>query len=125
MVSGKVTKGGVPLPGGTITFESADGMVRLAGEIQPDDGSYTIRNVPVGQGKFGIDNSTLENAELARMGTDVLKMTEGRRPASVSLKTVSQGKYVPIDPGYRDPRTSGLTWTVKSGANDNVDFDLK
>jgi hypothetical protein len=124
-VSGKVTKGGTPLPGGTITYVSADGKVKLSGEIKPEDGTYSIPNVPVGDGKFGIDNSSLRGTSMPGTSLpDPQKMAGTHLPDDLP-KPAAQGKYVPIDPKYKDPNTSGLSWTVKRGNNNDVDFEVK
>lgn len=121
-VSGKVTKGGVPLPGGSVIYQSADGKVRLTGMIKPEDGTYTILNVPVGHGKFGIDNTRLQ--EQVRPGMDPIKMAGKYGPPDLP-KPESLGNYVAIDPKYTDPNTSGLTRDIKRGENPGVDFDVK
>src|SRR5204863_9415246 len=57
-VSGKVLlKDGTPLPGGIVKFVAADAQF-ATGEIKPD-GSYEVRNVPVGAVKIVVDTERL------------------------------------------------------------------
>ena len=139
-VSGKVTKNGSPLPGGFVLYESADGKVKLSGQIKPEDGSYTIPNVPVGEGKFGVDNSSLQQGGTGGgmpmgmpggmpAGADAMKnLPKGQGPPEeikAQVNMAAMGKYVQIDPKYASPKTSGFTYTVKRGNNDDVDWQVK
>jgi hypothetical protein len=127
-VSGKVTKNGVPLPGGSITYQSADGKVRLSSPIDPEDGTYSIPNVPLGEGKFGVDNTALQGQAMPPMmpgGVDPLKAAKEHAPSDLPSPGGAKGRYVAIDPKYKDPNTSGFTWTVKKGSNRGVDWEVK
>jgi hypothetical protein len=122
-LSGKITKGGSPLPGGLVNYVSADGKTRLSGEIKPEDGSYTIPGVPLGDGKIGVDNTNLQ--AISQPGAiDPLKNMKGPVPEGMQSKS-SLGKYVPIDSKFKDPNTSGFTVTVKRGTNTGNDFEVK
>jgi hypothetical protein len=108
-VTGKVTIAGKgPLPGGQITFwggkESATGSIK-------SDGNYEDQNVPQGECKVSIDNTALKTAGATGAATEGM-------PGS------DNGKYVPIDPKYSKPETSGLSTTV-SGKTATYNPDLK
>jgi hypothetical protein len=110
-VTGKVTlPGGKPLTGGNITFTPVGGKGNAgSGQINAD-GTYQAVNVPLGECKVSIDNSTLKGAvegkEMPGMG------------ASAGLK------YVPIDPKFTKPDTSSLTVNV-TGKSQTADFEVK
>ena len=103
-VAGKVTlSGGRPLPGGRITFISAQAPTRLGMGIIKADGSYEATGVPLGECKV-----TVENAHL-RGFTPVVGAGAGSMPGVA--ETVGE-KYVPIAARFARPETSGLTTTV-------------
>jgi hypothetical protein len=137
-VSGKVLLAdGSPLPGGTITFLPQQGknvapvMARIG-----EDGTYDAPGVPVGPSKV-----TISNAELDPNASDSIVPTGANSPAAAKMppqmkskmsgmgppkgategkdipgRTKPPGTYVPLDPKYSSPETSGLTCDVHSGS---------
>jgi hypothetical protein len=112
-VTGKVLYKGKPLPGGMVTFVTADGFASKG--IIDEDGSYTIKTL-VGDVKICVDNTML-----ARKGPAPKKGAgKSKEPAPEQPK----GKYVPLPRKYSNPDTSGLSWTVKKGKQTH-DIELK
>ncbi|HEY1186409.1 MAG TPA: carboxypeptidase-like regulatory domain-containing protein [Gemmata sp.] len=110
VVTGTVSlRDGKPLPGGRIDFHSKSGL--LTGQIKAD-GTYEMTAVPPGEYKVSVENGHLKNA--------------GPPPAGLApMPTDNAGtKYVPYDPKYNKPESSGLTTTVK-GPTHTFDVQLK
>ena len=97
-VSGIVTYQGKPLPAGVLTFKLKDSPLATQVSITTD-GKYSTNRVPIG-------------ANLVSIETE-------------SIKYGSSASYTPIPAKYAEYSTSGLVADVKSGANENVNFDLK
>ena len=107
-VSGTVkAPDGTVLKGGSVVFYDADGKTYRS-EIN-ENGKYTIDKVPPGKMTVTVD-------------TSMLKPSQGRvNPAPPDAKGGGQKQatprcYVPIPPGYADPQSSGLTYTVTTGS---------
>ena len=97
-VSGTVKFKGAVIPGGSITFVSQnDPKVRVSAIINLE-GNYLIPAAPEGNVKVGIE-------------------------ASRSSGSFGKQTHVNVPPKYRDPTTSGVTYTVTSGKQ-TKDFDL-
>jgi len=100
-VSGKVTYKGEPLPGGTITFQSANDKDKVGRTGINEDGSYKLGNAPEGDVKiFFIGPSRPSDT------------TKGKAPP------------VTLEAKYLKPETSGVSYTVKEGTQ-TYDIDLK
>jgi hypothetical protein len=115
--SGKVTKGGQAVPGGTITFVSARDKHSAA--LRPD-GTYEVTNLGAGVYKVTIDNLALRNAP----GTT---RNSPKPPKGVMLAGGDPGnqpRYVPIHNKYRSEQTTDLKVTLESGKNANKDFEV-
>jgi hypothetical protein len=99
-VQGKITVNGTPLPAGLITFQSEVGNHdALSAPVK--DGRYETGPIPVGPCKVTVIHSSV--ARPAAGGSDL-----GRaRTAGV----------VEVPEKYGRADTSGLTLTIKSGAN--------
>jgi hypothetical protein len=126
-VSGKVLFQNQPLPGGRITFVSKDSP-QFSGSGNIDaNGQYKV-DAPVGETKVSVDNQML-----APSGGAVGKGGKGpgpptampglKRPGSEAPLS-EKGRYVPIPAKYANPDESGLTYTVKKGAQ-TKDFTLE
>ena len=100
-IEGTVRFQGKPLPGGTVSFHPDKGKPFVA-QLQ-DDGSYTLKDVPVGAMRVTIETESLKNPA---------KPPKGGK------------KYVPIPRAYADPKTSGLTYTMLEGRQ-AFDIELK
>ena len=88
-VSGRVLYNGKPLPGGRVTFVTADGFASTA--VIDETGNYRIKS-RVGEAGIGVDNRMLQK--------------RGNRVP---------GRYVQIPAKYSTPDTSGLKYKVRKG----------
>jgi hypothetical protein len=96
-VTGKVTLANELLPSGTVVFIAANGWT-ARGRIRPD-GSYVMAGVPIGEVKIGIERG-------------------GGAPG------VKRGAQVRVPSRYRNPQTSGLTYTVAAGGEQEKNIEL-
>jgi hypothetical protein len=96
-VSGIVTFDGQPLPGGSLSFESAAGTGTNV-SIGPG-GVYSTDRAPIGKNRVRIETESLQYGNAAA--------------------------YVKIPAKYNDVTKSGLQIDVKPGVNENVDFKLE
>lgn len=103
-VSGKVSVNGNPLKMGTVTFQPAAGAP-ATGTIQAD-GTYTLKGV-VGPNKVMIVSREAEAADAG---------------ASPAKRAAPPQSFVPEQ--YGTP-SSTLSFDVKSGKNENANFDIK
>jgi hypothetical protein len=101
-IQGKVTYKNTPLAGQTLALFSAGGAKEFFSQKFPlqADGAFSGTVAAPGEYKVAIEPS--------------LASQEGAKTA---------GKQLDIPPKYRDPNSSGLTWTIKEGENPR-DFDL-
>jgi hypothetical protein len=88
-VSGRVLYKGKPLPGGRVTFVTADGFAGTA--VIDETGNYRIK-ARVGEAGIGVDNRMLRE--------------RGNRV---------KGRFVQIPARYFTPDTSGLKYKVRKG----------
>lgn len=106
IVLGKVTYKGQPLGNGTVVFIGADNQGGSS-PIAPD-GTYKVVNAPSGSVTITVES----NPPPPRANTvNMPKMPE--MPGMP--KQPEAGKYVRIPDKYRNPKQSGLTYTVQSG----------
>jgi hypothetical protein len=112
-VSGKVTYKGKPLVFGTVQFEGSDGMLRQANIER--DGSYSVRGVATGEAKVAVSSLNPKSSDFVPM------QREGAKPPPPRPEV--QG-WFPIPEKYDTPFKSGLTYPIKSGAN-QIDIELK
>jgi hypothetical protein len=118
-VTGKVTYKGKALEFGSVIIAAADGT-SLGGDIEPD-GTYLIKNVPVGKGKVSVTAQDPKKIEENRKMAQALR--EGHTiPASGKPGFNSSVNTIPDT--YGDTEKSGLTVEVKAGTTQN-DIDLK
>jgi hypothetical protein len=143
-VTGTVTgPDGQPLPLGRITFLPASGPPGVSADI--DDGKYTAENVATGENKVTVETAYIEeqNKAVARatssqksfatagtggggpppkdMPPEAVKgMAQFKKAGEEGIKIAKEkmAKYRPIPEKFTDPKTSGLSLTVKSGVND-------
>jgi len=99
IVKGTVKYKGAPLPGGAVTLVSATDATQRTGSINEEDGRYAAVNCPVGDVKISIDGPTPSSAGPPKAP-----------PVTIPAK-------------YKDPKTSGLTYTVVKGEQTH-DIDL-
>lgn len=116
---GKVTYKGQPLPGGSIVLHARGGTQKFTGTIRAD-GTFVVTDSAQGTMVVTIDNKWLQGAGLGDakpQGIDP-KMMEKMMP-----KEQGGRRYVSIPEKYSNPKTSPLTWEIKT-RNESKDFDL-
>ena len=109
-VSGRITLNGQPLKDGLITFESQVGSMN-AYSAAIRDGIYETEPIPAGLCKVTVIHSA------------VPRPTETGGNDLVPVRTPKQGPGQVVPDKYHKSDTSGLTFTVKAGAN-TYDQDL-
>lgn len=109
-VSGRITVNGQPLPDGLITFESDVGN-RDAFSAAIKDGIYETGEIPAGPCKVTVIHSAVPRPTVTG-GNDL-----------VPVRSAKDGPGITVPVKYHKSETSGLTYTVKSGAN-TYDQDL-
>ena len=125
-VTGKITYQGKPLPAGWVTFMPEQGGGAFTSDIH--DGEYKVTKVPPGPAKIAVDTPS----ESGPPSQFIMKMqlpaevqpkgAPGQSPEEFG-KLSNAPKPVPIPKKYRDPSTSGLSYTVTSGSQVH-DIDL-
>jgi hypothetical protein len=119
VVSGRVLFDGRPLPGGKVLFRLAQsGDVREG--IIDENGGYTV-DCPAGEAQIGVDNSMLQKP--VAPGPQRMRGA-GVRPGSGEKPNEFKGRYVSIPSKFKNPVTSGLTYTVEKGGQTH-DIPLK
>jgi hypothetical protein len=124
-ITGKVTFKDAPVPGGTVTFRSADGEGPNYKGVIGADGTYTVTDVPVGEMTVTVETESVNtNKKMPTYGGNRgggVGNPEGEKAGSVSPKPkdapTSSGAYVAIPPKYSLPTQSGLKFTVENGKN--------
>lgn len=121
-VSGKVLFKGKPLPGGRVTFAAIEGGFASTRPID-ENGNYKI-NAPIGNVLISVDNRMLQ----PRKPGGKAKASPKRRPKRPDFQVVEEEpikgrRYVQIPEHYANCDTSGLTYTVKPGAQ-SYDIEL-
>jgi hypothetical protein len=112
-VTGKVTYKGNPLVFGTVQFEGSDGTLRQS-NIEPD-GSYSVTGVATGEAKVAVSSINPKSSDF-----QPLQREGGPKPRP---RPEIKG-WFPIPDKYDEPSKSGLTYTIKPGAN-KIDIELK
>lgn len=119
-VSGRVLYNGKPLPGGQVTFVTADGFASTG--IIDEKGNYTI-NAPAGDVRISVDNRMLDKP---MRSSPIPKEAQGKgagRPDEGDPTPV-KGTYKEIPSKYYTPDTSGLTYKVTKGESTH-DIEVK
>jgi hypothetical protein len=113
-VSGQVLFKGKPLPGGRVTFAAIEGGFASTRPID-ENGNYKI-NAPVGNVLISVDNRMFLPRRGAKSGQK--QKQQPKRPDSQvgEEEPIKGGHYVEIPQRYANCDTSGLTYTVKPGA---------
>lgn len=101
-VSGKVTLGGAPLGAGVVEFSNQKTGVGASAKLDAS-GAYRIESVPAGDYQVAVQPPP--------------------PPAPHEMTQPAAAPRAAVPPKYQDPKTSGLTATVKEGAN-TQDFAL-
>jgi hypothetical protein len=128
-VKGKVTYQGKALTGGTVLFTSPGKGSQTA--IIGEDGSYSIDKIAAGPVKIAVETQSVQPPITGFTKGGPPKSMEPPKgvtpPGAANPVYGSGGKKrtaVKIPENYADPDKSGLTYTVKTGAQDHP-IDLK
>lgn len=114
-VSGKASYRGQLLPAGTVMLLASDGRP-YDGQIQAD-GTFVIRDVPLGAAKVSVTSRVPAGEE---------KRTRGGKEANwAKQRTIAKGGRSRIPAKYSDFEESGLTVTVEKGDINRLDLNLK
>jgi hypothetical protein len=137
-VEGIITLDGAPLEGASVQFSPADpftsnptpGQPEMANGLTDKNGKYTLSSIngDVGKGAIAGEYRVLVSqiktttAELDESGRPVDGKGFGKDAAGHPITTLQEDLLPAI---YHDRKKSPLTYTVVSGKNLKVDFDLK
>jgi hypothetical protein len=103
-ISGKVTYQGAPVTGGMITATGGKDL-SMTIVINPD-GTFMSQDVPPGSYKIAVSTDSVAPASAMPGGGKDYPAPGG----------ASAAKKVMIPDKFKNPETSGITWTVKSGS---------
>ena len=111
-VTGKVAHQGKPLVFGTVIVQGSDG-VPMTGMILPD-GTYAVEGVASGKVKIGVVSRDPGRGAYrpGQAGRRDKEPAADAKPPPPEL-----GKWFPVPEKYEDPEKSGLTTTLRGGAN--------
>jgi hypothetical protein len=98
-VSGAISYQGKPLRAGLVTFSLAEDPSVSASCILQPEGTYSVQDAPIGPTHVAVDTKAILGGAADR--------------------------YVELPAKYAVGETSGLTFTVKPGRNESVDFNLE
>lgn len=116
-VQGKVYLKEKLVTAGSVAFHAANNKVATA-RIQPD-GSYHATAVGTGLAKVSVQAAVKVSVPKVEMKMDPAKMGA---PDKAKVEQPTGAKAVDIPAQYADPEKSGVTFPVKTGANE---FDIK
>jgi hypothetical protein len=125
-VTGKITYNGNAVKGGTVAFLPAGASAPLKFSIGAD-GSYNAPDLPEGPMTVTVETESLnpEKKHETYGGRGGKGPPGGKGPSSylpAGAVTAATDHYVKIPAKYADPSTSGLSTTLKKGAQT---FDIK
>jgi hypothetical protein len=129
-LSGKVFYKGNPLPGGTVTFEQQFGAFNSAIK---DDGSYQVTGLEPGPATITVSSpdppaSPPPGKSSMEASVEKAKSRKVEIPPEVAKHLgdpdAARRRYMSIPSKYKDPKQSGLTYTVKGGSQ-SYDIQLE
>jgi hypothetical protein len=113
-LEGTVTYGDQKIPLAMITVFGEKGQAH--GQIE-EPGRYAVENVPLGEVKIGVNTEAVRSQVISQQMAASYKgpgsKGRGARPPAPS--------FVSLPAKLQDPETSGITTTIKKGANQ---FDI-
>lgn len=118
-ISGKVTFQGTPVAIGQIHICNAKAGIDIIESLDAN-GQYTI----VTGRKQGLPEGEYQVAIIPKLDFSRMKCEPNGRPIPSTMPSEAERNPPNIPRKYRDPATSGLTLTVKSGAN-LFDIDMQ
>lgn len=130
-IAGKITRNGQPpkIPHLTISFVGANG--KPVTTAVSEDGSFTADPLDVGEMMVGFGIAEEDGSEQAKQPQEgesaesyVNRMKHTKEMGKHRRKVATKSKFPTLPIKYLDPRTSGITTTLKPGAN-TFDFDIK
>jgi hypothetical protein len=130
-VSGKITYRGKPVTVGTVMFVPEQGGGGFTASIQ--DGEYKVEGLPPGPTKIAVGtpsasgsaNRFINAINKRQPPPEIMRKKSPDKSAEEPAKP-SVSPTVPIPPKFHNPETSGLTYTVQSGAQvHNIDLPAK
>jgi hypothetical protein len=107
-VSGKVSYKGQPVRPGYVQFFDSRGTILSSADLDAD-GTFTATDVPPGEVQVAV--RLLPGIAVPKKNGDSV---DGTGPV---------GKSAPIPLKYKDPKTSGLRYTINAGTN-HLDIEL-
>lgn len=128
-VTGKVTLDGTPISGATVSFSPTSDKGKGATGITDASGVYTLTDTRSDAVGSGAELGSYDVAVLwyKSTGPDLSQMSGEGTGAKATEDAASRqqvtGPATQLPMAYQNPKTSGLTATVKSGAN-TFDFPL-
>jgi len=120
-VTGRVTLGGTPVPGGSLLFRPANPKFNAVSAEINEQGNYEAV-LPAGEVQVSVDNQALKPRE--RITGIIPPTVRSRLPAAPppapavenpNAPTTPHGRYVEIPKKYYQIETSGLKFTVQGG----------
>src|SRR5262249_6874919 len=121
-VSGFVSYKGVALKGGKVIFLSRETNASFSAQIDKD-GAYRIEDLPAGEMEVAVDTESVNPERKKKNQPDgqrrMRQFKNYRPPGSPPPPSEAEAKeaYRPIPKKYSNPKTSGLTATLKEGKN--------
>lgn len=104
-LEGTITYNGKEVPYAEVIVKGANGTV-AQGRVG-DDHKYIIKSVPVGEVQIGVNTASARGDAIAR----------GMQASSGGKEKKKAEPFVEVPEKFASPDTSGLKYTVKSGAN--------
>lgn len=115
-LEGTVTYGGEKVPLALIIVAVSGPGGGSANANADDDGKYTLKNVPLGLVKVGVNTDAAKGILMGRA-------MAGIDPTKKGQKLVVP-KHVELPKKYQDPESSGITTRVEKGPN-TFNIDIK
>jgi hypothetical protein len=110
-LEGTVTFKGEPVQFALVIAVGPDGKGSATGNIR-EDGKYRMTNVPLGEVKVAVNTEAGKGDYMSKVMSQSYQGPE----AKVKGKKASL-KFIDVPKQYHDPEKSGLSTTIKEGAN--------
>jgi hypothetical protein len=117
-VIGKVYYNDKVVKGGVVTFVSSDGKNFGKSDIA-EDGSFSIADLPLGEGRFTVDTRPLKPNQMADRSHSHIPKDAPPEAAGMKGGGGNADRYVAIPDKYATPETSQLLYTVVAGSQEH------